>query len=106
MNPKENVSAITLRGGKQLEEVHKRVTEASNEESEKRNLPGVLDEATSPIEVGEQPKKMPITEVQPVVPALPFPSWFSKSKKEESKKEILDTFRKVQVNIPLFDAIK
>ena len=86
MNPKENVSAITLRGGKQLEEVHKRVIEASNEESEKRNLPGVLDEATSPIEVGEQPKKMPITEVQPVVPALPFPSWFSKSKKEESKR--------------------
>ena len=37
---------------------------------------------------------------------MPFPSRFSKSKKEEKEKEILDTFRKVQVNIPLLDAIK
>ena len=49
---------------------------------------------------------MPRTEMQPVILALPFPSWFSKSKKEESEKEILETFSKVQVNIPLFDAIK
>ncbi|XP_070667378.1 uncharacterized protein [Malus domestica] len=31
---------------------------------------------------------------------------FAQSKKEESEKDILDTFRKVQVNIPLLDAIK
>ncbi|XP_070675713.1 uncharacterized protein [Malus domestica] len=36
----------------------------------------------------------------------PFPSRFKQSKKEESKKDILETFRKVQVNIPLLDAIK
>ena len=72
----------------------------------KRDISGVLDKATSPIEVGEPFKKMPITEAQPMVVALPFPSRFSKSKKEESEKEILDTLRKVQVNIPLLDAIK
>ena len=35
----------------------------------------------------------------------PFPSRLAKSK-EEQEKEILDTFRKVEVNIPLLDAIK
>ena len=67
---------------------------------------GVLDEVTSLIKVREPPKKMPRTEVQPVVSALPFPRQFSKSQKEESEKELLNTFRKVQVNIPLLDAIK
>ena len=36
----------------------------------------------------------------------PFPSRFKQSKKEEQEKEILETFRKVEVNIPLLDAIK
>ncbi|KAL0303149.1 UNVERIFIED_CONTAM: hypothetical protein Sradi_6183000 [Sesamum radiatum] len=36
----------------------------------------------------------------------PFPERFAKSKKEEEEKEILETFRKVEVNIPLLDAIK
>ncbi|CAN6554537.1 unnamed protein product [Malus baccata var. baccata] len=36
----------------------------------------------------------------------PFPRRFMQSKKDESYKDILDTFRKVQVNIPLLDAIK
>ena len=35
----------------------------------------------------------------------PFPPRL-KSKKEEEEKAILDTFRKVEVNIPLLDAIK
>ncbi|KAM2686683.1 hypothetical protein EV2_009545 [Malus domestica] len=36
----------------------------------------------------------------------PFPSRFMQTKKEEAEKDILETFRKVQVNIPLLDAIK
>ncbi|CAN6579422.1 unnamed protein product [Malus baccata var. baccata] len=36
----------------------------------------------------------------------PFPCRFMQSKKDESDKDILDTFRKVQVNIPLLDVIK
>ncbi|XP_070667417.1 uncharacterized protein [Malus domestica] len=35
-----------------------------------------------------------------------FPSRFKQTKKEEAEKDILETFRKVQVNIPLLDAIK
>ncbi|CAN6723535.1 unnamed protein product [Malus baccata var. baccata] len=37
---------------------------------------------------------------------VPFPSRFMQTKKEEAVKDILETFRKVQVNIPLLDAIK
>ena len=40
------------------------------------------------------------------VTPLPFPNRLAKSKKEEQKKEFLETFRKVDVNIPLLDAIK
>ncbi|XP_068336600.1 uncharacterized protein [Pyrus communis] len=37
---------------------------------------------------------------------VPFPSTFMQTKKEEAERDILETFRKVQVNIPLLDAIK
>ena len=37
---------------------------------------------------------------------VPFPRRLMQSKKEESENDILETFRKVQVNIPLLDAIK
>ncbi|KAM1074448.1 hypothetical protein ACFX2B_019196 [Malus domestica] len=37
---------------------------------------------------------------------VPFPSRFMQTKKKEAEKDILETFRKVQVNIPLLDAIK
>ncbi|CAN6552280.1 unnamed protein product [Malus baccata var. baccata] len=37
---------------------------------------------------------------------VPFPSRFMQTKKEEVEKDILETFRKVQVNISLLDAIK
>ncbi|KAM2405140.1 hypothetical protein ACFXTH_032400 [Malus domestica] len=37
---------------------------------------------------------------------VPFPCRFMQTKKEEAEKDILETFRKVQVNIPLLDAIK
>ena len=58
MNPKENGNAITLRGDKQLDGMPKKVIEASNEESQKRDLPEVIDKATSLIEAREPPKKM------------------------------------------------
>ena len=106
MNPKENVSAITMKGGKQLEEVHKRVAEDKIKESDKGDLPGIIDEATSEIKVGEPTKKMSRTKVQPLVLTLPFPSRLSRSKKEKSEKEIMDTFCEVQVNNPLLNAIK
>ncbi|KAM1242860.1 hypothetical protein ACFX2G_035168 [Malus domestica] len=37
---------------------------------------------------------------------VPFPSRFMQTKNDEDAKDILETFRKVHVNIPLLDAIK
>ena len=37
---------------------------------------------------------------------LPFPSRFSKTKKAKEDEEVLEIFRKVQVNIPLIDCLK
>lgn len=36
----------------------------------------------------------------------PFPTRLAKSKKEDKETEILETFHKVEVNIPLLDAFK
>ena len=44
-NPKANVSEITLRGGKQLEDVHKKVVNEKEEDKAKRDLPRILDKA-------------------------------------------------------------
>ncbi|XP_052483294.1 uncharacterized protein LOC128037417 [Gossypium raimondii] len=40
------------------------------------------------------------------VPKAPFPQRLRKEKSDDVNAEILETFRKVQVNIPLIDAIK
>ncbi|CAN6677840.1 unnamed protein product [Malus baccata var. baccata] len=41
-----------------------------------------------------------------IPPNVPFPSKFLQAKNEEEEKDVLETFRKVHVNIPLLDAIK
>ncbi|CAN6560286.1 unnamed protein product [Malus baccata var. baccata] len=52
-------------------------------------------------------KKAPIPINSNVIPPnVPFPSRFLQTKNEEEEKDVLETFRKVHVNIPLIDAIK
>ncbi|XP_031270531.1 uncharacterized protein LOC116128914 [Pistacia vera] len=98
VNPKENVNAVTLRSGKKVEEP-------------KLNIPSVEKEAEIKDEIEKEKattksKVIPNPSIQLQSNTLPFPSRFAKSKKEEKDKEILEMFRKVEVNIPLLDAIK
>ncbi|XP_024042859.1 uncharacterized protein LOC112099672 [Citrus clementina] len=95
VNPKQNDSAVILRSGKDLQESSKKVTKHVEDELEKNELMPKSQDA--------QP-----TKAKPLPMVIPpyFPSWFAKSKKEEQEKDILETFRKVDVNIPLLDAIK
>ncbi|XP_020549850.1 uncharacterized protein LOC105164442 [Sesamum indicum] len=58
------------------------------------------------IEVQQEQTKHEVDHPQPLVTRPPFPERFTKAKKEEEEKEILETFRKVEINIPLLDAIK
>ncbi|XP_024980831.1 uncharacterized protein LOC112517677 [Cynara cardunculus var. scolymus] len=101
MNPKANVSAVTLRNGKELQEVGKKKKEKVHEEEDELE---VKTSTSGAKDVKEEDSKKKTPEV--IVQAPPFLSRFEKTKRENEEKEILDTFRKVQVNIPLLDAIK
>ncbi|KAJ9568340.1 hypothetical protein OSB04_004306 [Centaurea solstitialis] len=96
-NPKQNVSAIALRSGKELEEPKMVKSREVEKEKEVSSKP-IQDEkpSGSTDEVSEKAKVIP----------PPFPTRFQMSNKAREEKEILDTFRKVEVNIPLLDAIK
>ncbi|KAJ8638592.1 hypothetical protein MRB53_012859 [Persea americana] len=94
-----NASAITLRSGKELKEPSKEVSQRAIEEE-------IEKEDAMPQLQATQPKDSSDTQPPAMVILPPFPSRFAKSKKEEHEKDILETFRKVEVNIPLLDAIK
>ncbi|CAN6704233.1 unnamed protein product [Malus baccata var. baccata] len=122
-NPKggfESAKAITLRSGKEvgagptLKTGHNEDEILQMEEEESRlptakvvpplpqapsipNLPNLSHK-------GKNVSNLVHTNVFPS--NVPFPSRFMQTKKEEAEKDILETFRKVQVNIPLLDAIK
>ncbi|CAN6586227.1 unnamed protein product [Malus baccata var. baccata] len=112
VNPKggfESAKAITLRSGN---EVKNKEDEKIQLEEEEHIYPTAR--VASPMPQPPRPSH-PSTSGNVVpnvvnsntnMPNVPFPRRFAQSKKEESEKDILDTFRKVQVNIPLLDAIK
>ncbi|XP_024039240.1 uncharacterized protein LOC112097878 [Citrus clementina] len=95
VNPKQNVSAIILKSGKELQEPSKKVTKHVEDELEKNELMPKSQDAKP-----TRAKPLPI-----VIPP-PFPSRFAKSKKEEQEKDILETFHKVELNISLLNTIK
>ncbi|XP_031249191.1 uncharacterized protein LOC116107025 [Pistacia vera] len=88
-------SQVTLRNGKELKEPSKA---ARGEEIEKEVV------AFQP--QTDQPRGLDSEQPKALVTNPPFPTRLTKSKKEEEEKEILETFRKVEVKIPLLDAIK
>ncbi|XP_019178326.1 PREDICTED: uncharacterized protein LOC109173541 [Ipomoea nil] len=95
MCPTLQYDSFTLRSGKELQEpTQVKSRHNRDEEKEKEVHPPQNDQKL----VKEHPEAV-------VIPP-PFPSRLAKSKKDEEQKEILDTFRKVEVNIPLLDAIK
>ena len=81
INPKENVNAITLKGGKQLDEMPQKAREDKDSPIEK-------DEATTPIESGGPPKNIFKDPIPPIAPALPFPSRFANTKKREGEGDL------------------
>ncbi|CAN6718940.1 unnamed protein product [Malus baccata var. baccata] len=121
VNPKggfETAKAIMLRSGKQVG-ADSNTSKSSQDEEEKLlkeeaqgAKPTAKDDQTLP-PPPSPPKPSPTTKVSPnstfssSIPLnVPFPGRFRQSKKEEAENDILETFRKVQVNIPLLDAIK
>ena len=93
-NPKENVSAMTLRSGKELKEPRK--SREVEPELEVKEVESELDKDSN-LTTKEIGKK----EREPFKP-IPLPSRFRSptSKVNEANQEILETFRKVEINIP------
>ncbi|XP_031108596.1 uncharacterized protein LOC116013076 [Ipomoea triloba] len=97
VNPKENVSAITLRSGKQLQPESSLPVEEEKEEKSREENESIANEnskVSSESSVGQYNSSLP-----------PFPSRLAKSNEEEHENQILETFRKVEINIPLLEAI-
>ncbi|KAJ0577075.1 putative aspartic peptidase domain superfamily [Helianthus annuus] len=90
-NTKHNVSAITLRSGKSYDG------------------PSMQEEEEIVVEKKDRDKmkvQEPVRSEMKFNPIAPFPSRLRSTKKEREEQEIMETFRKVEVNIPLLDAIK
>jgi hypothetical protein len=108
LNPKENVSAIMLRSGKELEKQRSKQIEMEEEKEietelniKKKHPPPSQIETTT-----NTPKVSPHSMNSSFKTIPPFPVSSSKSKKEDKDKTFLEVFKKVELNIPLTDAIK
>ncbi|CAN6677806.1 unnamed protein product [Malus baccata var. baccata] len=121
VNPKggfETAKAITLRSGKQVG-TEPTPSKSAPEEDEKfqieeeeqakatsrieQSLPHPPD-VSNPSTIGKKGSSPINSNV--IHLDVPFPSRFLQTKNEEEEKDVLETFRKVHVNIPLLDAIK
>nr|XP_027101260.1 uncharacterized protein LOC113720794 [Coffea arabica] len=98
VNPK-NVSAMTLRSGKEVEGSKLTISKIKSEEQIEK---GIEEEGR----IREESKVTSIPSIPIKSNLAPFPCKLEKTKRAEKEREILDVFHKVQVNIPLLDAIK
>ncbi|GAU40544.1 hypothetical protein TSUD_367100 [Trifolium subterraneum] len=103
--PNLNVSAITLRSGKEVDVAVGTSAETSGEKNKKieKNKPTHVPAPapTAPTPEPDEAKDQPIP--------LPFPQRAVKSNQEDQldkEREILDVLKKIEVNIPLLEAIK
>ncbi|XP_010253009.1 PREDICTED: uncharacterized protein LOC104594422 [Nelumbo nucifera] len=95
VNPKENVSVIVLRSGKEVEAPARAATALSNQEKEKDIT----------LDGDEVPKRKfpPLSDYKPV-PL--FPNALAGSRQDEQFKDFYETFHRCEANIPLFNALK
>ena len=102
-----NVSAITFRSGKTLGESQpKRVSREDEDEVIIVEPPKVVVPPKEPVVPNVDQPNPSNKPIKPLVIPPPFPSRLAFSKKIEEENELFETFRKVQINIPLLNAIK
>ncbi|XP_043808707.1 uncharacterized protein LOC122722298 [Manihot esculenta] len=97
-NPKQNVSVIMLRSGKELESASPKKLAQGSKADQKAEAEIEILEENQPQKYEEEQSPMQV--IRP-----PFPKSVQ-SKREKEEKEILEIFRKVQVNIPLIATLK
>ncbi|XP_040933756.1 uncharacterized protein [Gossypium hirsutum] len=87
-NPRQHVNTVTLQSGKVLEPIPD------------RNLGQEITQE-NPKSDKQIQAKPPLPKVQPL-----FPGRLNQCRKSKEDKEILETFRNVEINLPLLDAIR
>ncbi|XP_059294497.1 uncharacterized protein LOC132047473 [Lycium ferocissimum] len=99
VNPKP-CNAVTLRHGREPEEVAQKKTSGVEAEEEKITEEMIEEERVIKTPVTKQP--------QPVVakPPPPFPQHLAKQKEEATYKKFLDLLKQVHVNVPLVDMLQ
>ncbi|XP_027172347.1 uncharacterized protein LOC113772006 [Coffea eugenioides] len=90
---------MTLRSGKEVQGPEPVIPKDKDEERIKKELE---EEGTDNKNAKVTSNPIPTTKTNPP----PFPSRLEKPKKQDKEKEVLEIFRKVEINIPLLDAIK
>ncbi|CAM8959859.1 unnamed protein product [Rhodiola kirilowii] len=97
-NPKGNVSVVTLRSGKKLvvEPMELKEHEATEE-----STPGPVPAAEE-----SRPRPVPRTETSKISATLLFPVPARVPKQHVMDKDVFELFSKVEINIPLLEAIK
>ncbi|XP_026452065.1 uncharacterized protein LOC113352466 [Papaver somniferum] len=99
LNHKENSNAIELRSGKQVE---KPTTSLVSHEPDLEKEKG----ETTPKKADPVTNSNYKTRVSTYATPPPFPSRFEKSNKETLYQDIWEIFKKIEVNIPLIEAIR
>ncbi|XP_030931009.1 uncharacterized protein LOC115956876 [Quercus lobata] len=100
VNPRENASAIVLRSGKEVEILVKAAPASLKQENE-QNL---VADKNVPNDDEVPKRKFPPLSDYKLVPL--FPQALARSRKYEQNKDLYETFRRCEVNIPLLDDIK
>src|SRR4051812_15727306 len=94
-NPKEQVNAVTLRSGRQLQEPQPKVAEKRSEESH-------AEEVIKEKEPNE-PKKI---EQNKYEDRLPYPNRLKRVHDEKQYSKFLDMFRSLHINVPFADMLE
>ena len=100
VNPRENASAIVLRSGKEVEIPVKAAPALLKQEKEQN----VVADKNVPNDDEVPKRKFPPLSDQKPVP--PFPQALAESRRDEKNKDLCETFRRCEVNIPFLDTIK
>ncbi|XP_057791181.1 uncharacterized protein LOC131008311 [Salvia miltiorrhiza] len=106
MNPKENASAVTARSGRILVEPQPKQQDKEKKPDEAKDdaISEESPESTEPSssKVSGKPKvSIPQSLIAP-----PFSSRLAQNKRIKEEKDILEIFKKVEINLPLLDEIK
>ena len=100
--PKEQMNAITLRNGRQLEDPPKEVKEVGED-----NIEQIKDTTrTSETASAEIPQSQQSAPVKAYIPPIPFPQRLRKNKLDKKFSKFLDVFKKLHINIPFADALE